>query len=249
MVIAGKNILITGGGNGIGKNLVKSLSEKGANIGVLDIDQGALDDLKDLHPDIYCGICDVSNSAQVENAVSEYMKSHNSIDVLVNNAAFIFNSPLLGFGKNGFVKHDTEMWEKVIQTDLNSVFYMAVNVVEKMVLKRTKGVVVNISSVCASGNAGQGAYSAAKAGVNALTVAWAKELSSMKIRFVGIAPGFVSTDTTVRSVEENVLNSWIKQTPARRLGAPDEISDTIIFAIENDFINGKIIEVDGGLRI
>ena len=122
MNIAGKNILITGGGNGIGKNLVKSLSKKGANIGVLDIDQGALDDLKNLHPDIYCEICDVSNSAQVESAVSGYMKSHNSIDVLVNNAAFIFNSPLLGFGKSGFVKHDIGMWEKVIQTDLNSVF-------------------------------------------------------------------------------------------------------------------------------
>jgi len=94
------------------------------------------------------------------------------------------------------------MWEKVIRTDLSSVFYMTVHVVEKM-MQTDKRVVINISSIAASGNAGQSAYSAAKAGVNALTVVWAKELSPMKIRFVGIAPGFTGTDMTLRSVDKS----------------------------------------------
>ena len=249
MDLAGKNILITGGANGIGRSLVKRLSNEGANVAVFDIDQEALNGLKSEYPGIYCAICDVSNCEQVKSAINEYSESHNVIDVLVNNAGFIFSSPLLGFGKGGLVKHDIEMWEKVIRTDLSSVFYMTVHVVEKMMAKRTKGVVINISSIAASGNAGQSAYSAAKAGVNALTVVWAKELSPMKIRFVGIAPGFTSTEMTMRSVDKVGLEGLVKQTPLRRLGAPDDITDAIVFAIRNDFVNGKVIEIDGGLRL
>src|SRR3990172_2397190 len=165
MDVAGKNVLVTGGGNGIGKSLVKKLSSKGANIGVFDVDEAALDRLAGEYPNIYCVKCDVSNSGQVKGAVDQFSEKFRVIDVLVNNAAFIFSSPLVGFGKDGFSKHDIGMWEKVIQTDLSSVFYVTVQVVEKMLRSRTKGVVVNISSICASGNAGQGAYSAAKAGL------------------------------------------------------------------------------------
>ena len=249
MDLTGKHVLITGGANGIGKSLVKRLSEEGANVGVFDIDQDALDSLAKEYPNIDCTICDVSDWAQVGSAINGFAEKHKVIDVLVNNAGFIFSSPLMGFGKTGFIKHDVDMWEKVIRTDLSSVFYMTVHVVEKMMAKRTKGVVVNISSIAAAGNAGQSAYSAAKAGVNALTVVWAKELSPMKIRFVGIAPGFTGTDMTMRSVDRNGLDSLVKQTPLRRLGVPDEITDAIVFAIRNDFINGKVIEIDGGLRL
>src|SRR5207249_5316329 len=132
-------------------------------------------------------------------------------------------SPLVSFGAGGVVTHSVDMWEKVIRTDLSAVFYMTAAVVQNMMLKRTKGVVVNISSIAAAGNAGQGAYSAAKAGVNALTVAWAKELGPLKIRCVAIAPGFTATDTTMQAVESPVLNNWVRQTPLRRLGAPEEI--------------------------
>jgi 3-oxoacyl-[acyl-carrier protein] reductase len=129
------------------------------------------------------------------------------------------------------------------------VFYMTVCIVEKMITTRTKGVVVNISSVSASGNPGQSAYSAAKAGVNALTATWAKELSAMGIRFVAVAPGFTETESTKEVMSDAVLQEMIKKVPLRRLGKPQEIARGVVSVIENDFFNGKVIELDGGLVI
>ncbi len=249
MELGGKNILITGGASGIGRALVERLVTEDVNIGVLDLDREGLERLTAAHPRVHCGVCDVGDPTDVKNAVDAFAEKHKVIHVLVNNAGFIFSSPLVGFGKGGVVTHSIEMWEKVIRTDLSSVFYMTSQVVQRMMMKRTKGVVVNISSVSAAGNSGQCAYSAAKAGVNALTVSWAKELSPLGIRIVGIAPGFTKTETTLRSVAANVLGGFVKQTPLRRLGAPEEIVEAIVFAIRNEFMTGKIIEVDGGLRI
>src|SRR5260370_22314000 len=130
--------------------------------------------------------------------------------------------------------------------DLNAVLYMTSCIVENMVATRTRGIVVNISSVSAAGNAGQSAYSAAKAGVNALTATWAKELSMMGIRVVAIAPGFTETESTREALIEAVLNETVKRVPLRRLGKPDEIADGVIHLIENDFFNGKVFELDGG---
>jgi 3-oxoacyl-[acyl-carrier protein] reductase len=247
--LGGKNILITGGASGIGRALVERLVAEDVNIGVLDLDREGLERLSAAHPRVHCSICDVGDPMEVKNAVDDFARKNATIHVLVNNAGFIFNSPLVGFGKAGVETHSIEMWDKVIRTDLSSVFYVTSQVVQLMMLKRTKGVIINIGSVSAAGNIGQSAYSAAKAGVNALTVSWAKELSPLGIRFVGIAPGFTKTETTLRSVAENVLKSFVKQTPMRRLGDPEEIVEAIVFAIHNEFMNGKIIEIDGGLRI
>jgi len=248
MELRGKNIIITGGAKGIGKTLVEELLKENANIAVFDIDHDALNILRKKFPRIYCKVCDVSNPGQVESAVDEYYKMFNTIDILVNNAGFIYNSLLIGFGKDGLKKHDIEMWDKVISTDLNSVFYMTANVVEKMILNRTRGLIINVSSISAAGNTGQTAYSAAKAGVNALTFVWSKELSSFKIRVAGISPGFTKTNTTMQSMSESMTNNWIKKTPIKRFGEPSEIADGILFIIKNDFFNGKILELDGGLR-
>ncbi len=249
MDLKDKNVIVTGGANGIGKNLVEKLVNEDAIVGVFDIDIEGLNKLAKDYPGIYCRVCDVSDGKQVQESVEELYNQSKRIDVLVNNAALIYNCPLISFAKGGVKKHDIDMWNKVIATDLSSVFYMTVNVVEKMLLNRTKGVIVNVSSICASGNAGQSAYSAAKAGVNALTVTWAKELALLGIRVAGIAPGYTETDTTIQSMSEDVLKDWIKKVPLRRLGKPDEIADGIMFIIKNDFFNGKILELDGGLRI
>ena len=249
MQLDGKNILITGGASGIGRALVERLVTADVNIGVLDLDREGLERLIAAHPRVHCGVCDVGDPTDVKNAVDAFSEKHKAIHVLVNNAGFIFSSPLVRFGQGGAVGHSIEMWDKVIRTDLSSVFYVTREVVQKMIMKRTKGVIINISSVSAAGNIGQSAYSAAKAGVDALTVSWAKELSPLGIRFVGIAPGFTKTETTLRSVAESALGAFVKQTPMRRLGAPEEIVEAIVFAIHNEFVNGKILEIDGGLRI
>jgi 3-oxoacyl-[acyl-carrier protein] reductase len=118
-----------------------------------------------------------------------------------------------------------------------------------MVKNRTRGVVVNVSSICASGNLGQGAYSAAKAGVEALTVTWAKELALWGIRVVGVAPGFAKTETTLHSMTPVTLKEWEKHTPLGRMAEPKEVVSGILFVIENDFFNGRTLQLDGGLRI
>ena len=249
MNLIDKKVIVTGGANGIGRSLVGKLVNSNAIVGVFDIDQKALNGLEEDYPTIYCRICDVSNPSQVEESVDDFFGRFGAIDILVNNAGIIHNSLLVGIDKGRIVKYDIDMWNKVISTNLSSVFYMTSQVAQKMVMKRTKGVIVNVSSICAAGNAGQSAYSAAKAGVSALTVTWAKELGLWGIRVAGIAPGFTRTEAAMQSMGENVLDEWEKKTPLRRMASPCEIADGILFIIRNDFFNGRVLELDGGLRI
>jgi len=244
-----KNIIITGGAKGIGRELSIALLKLEAKVIIFDIDTSAMDILQSEFPDIYTVKCDVSSLSDVEKCVDQIASKFKQIDVLVNNAGYIYSAPLISLGKKGLIKHDAEQWSKVISTDLSSVYYMTLNVVEKMVLSRTRGLIINVSSISASGNPGQSAYSAAKAGVEALTQLWAKELGSFRIRVAGIAPGFASTDTTMNSISESNLNKWKKETPSRRFSRPAEIADGILFIMKNDFFNGKILQLDGGLTI
>ena len=249
MNLQNRTVIITGGARGIGNILMEKIVKEGATVGVFDINAEALSTLKNKYPSVFCMECNVADYKQVEDSVNEFYEKYKKIDVLVNNAGIIYNSPLIGIRPEGIKKHDVDMWEKVLKTDLSSVFYMTVNVVEKMISKRTKGVIVNISSVCASGNAGQTAYSAAKAGVNALTATWAKELSLYGIRVVAVAPGYSETESTREAMNEAVLKDIIARVPLRRLGKAEEIADGIIAVIKNDLFNGKIVELDGGLVI
>jgi 3-oxoacyl-[acyl-carrier protein] reductase len=169
--------------------------------------------------------------------------------VLINNAAVIHNEMLISFTAGGLKKHDFSSWNNIISANLTSVFNITSHVVFKMVNNRKKGLIVNVSSIASDGNIGQSAYSASKAGINALTVTWAKELASMGIRVAGISPGFTRTETTMNSMTESVVNEWIKKTPVKRMACPAEIVEGIIFIIKNDFFNGEILKLDGGLRI
>ena len=114
---------------------------------------------------------------------------------------------------------------------------------------RSKGLIINISSISANGNAGQSAYSAAKAGVNALTKTWSRELSMFGIRTAGIAPGFFDTPATHTALKENTLKKIISEIPSKRLGNLEELTKSVLFIIENDFFNGKILEIDGGMVV
>ena len=249
MDLKGKRTIVTGGLRGIGRALVSVLLADGAEVGVFDIDADGLDGLRQESPGICCIECDVTDPEWVRAAVDEFCREAGRVDVLVNNAGILFSAPLISLSAQGVTKHDVAAWERVICSDLSSVFYMTLNVVERMVLKRTKGVIVNISSVSAAGNAGQSAYSAAKAGVNALTKTWAKELGPLGIRVVGIAPGFIDTESTHKALADSVLQSTIKRVPLRRLGRAEEIAQGLMSVLGNDLVNGTIVEIDGGLTV
>ncbi len=117
-----------------------------------------------------------------------------------------------------------------------------------MVQQGTGGVIVSISSISRSGNVGQTNYTATKAGVAAMTVTWAKELARHGIRAVAIAPGYVATEMT-EAIREDIRERIVKQIPLGRMAAMEDISHAVRFVLENDYVSGRTIEVDGALRI
>lgn len=249
MELRGKRAIVTGGVRGLGRAMVDRLIAKQAAVTVFDLNFDGLNELRQQQSGVNCVECDVSDYDQVVNATNRYHQEFGAAEILINNAGILYSEPLIKITSEGVARHDAAMWNKVLSADLSSVFYMTACIVEKMITTRTKGVIVNISSVSSSGNAGQSAYSAAKAGVNALTAVWAKELGPMGIRVIGVAPGFTDTDSTREAVSETALRETVKRVPLRRLGKPDEISEGVVSVIENDFFNGKVLELDGGLIV
>lgn len=241
-------VIVTGGVKGLGMAMVRQLLEKGGHVAVIDRDQDGLQTLQNAYPGVHVFECDLTFTERVKETVEKICQTFGNPQVLINNAGLLYSCPLLRIGAQVEL-HSTEMWDKVIATNLSSVFYMTSYVVEKMVTTRTRGVIVNISSVSAGGNAGQSAYSAAKAAVNSLTSVWAKELSPMGIRFVAVAPGYSDTPSTHEALSESSLKQIVKEVPLRRLGKPEEIAQGVIAVIENDFFNGKVVELDGGLTV
>ena len=247
MDVSGKQVIVTGGVRGLGRAMVDSLVSTGAIVTVFDREVNGLDELRKQHGTVNCVECDVSDYNQVAATTSRYHDEFGAADVLINNAGILYSAPLVRIAPAGIEKHDVAMWNKVLAANLTSVFYMTSCVVEKMIATRTKGVIVNIGSVSAAGNAGASAYSAAKAGVHSLTASWAKELSPIGIRVVAVAPGFTDTQSTKNALSESALQETIKKVPLRRLGKPEEIAEGVLSVIQNDFFNGKVFELDGGL--
>ena len=240
--LEGKNCIVTGGSSGLGAAIVNQLLAEKANPVVFDIEAMPLDGVQ-------CLKCDVTDEHQIETSVQKVMDELGRIDVLVNNVGILFSAPLVSLGADGLKFHDSKMWDKVLSTNLSSAFYMSKHVVASMLKKRTKGVIVNISSVSARGNAGQSAYAAAKAGLEAMTKVWAKELPPMGIRVFAVAPGFCDTDSTHAVMNEQLLKETVGRIPLKRLGHAEEIAAFVIAGLKNEFLNGKVLEVDGGLVI
>jgi 3-oxoacyl-[acyl-carrier protein] reductase len=246
--VRGRKAIVTGGVRGLGRAIVERLVGCGAVVAVFDLDEDGLAAMTGTL-DVATFACDVSDPDAVADAMARYHADHRAADILVNNAGILYSEPLVRIGPGGVQRHDVAMWNKVLSADLSSVFYMTSHAVERMITTRTRGVVVNISSVSAAGNAGQSAYSAAKAGVNALTATWAKELAPMGIRVAAVAPGFTETQSTREAVTDTVLQETLKRVPLRRLGTPAEIAEGVLAVISNDFFTGKVFEIDGGLRL
>ena len=250
MNIAGACVLVTGGGSGIGRFLVERLLEVGAIVGVLDLDAEKCRDLSITYPDkLSAWTCDVSDATSVDSTLKSAFEGGFDPDVLINNAGIIHSEPLVNMLSRGDRAHARDTWRRVLATDLDSVFFVTSRVVDRMLAKRKKGIVISISSISANGNPGQSAYSAAKAGVNALTYTWAKELGAFGMRFVSVAPGFIDTPSTRAALSEANVARLQQQIPLRKLGELESVFLAVRHAIENDYLTGTVIEVDGGLVI
>jgi len=248
--IAGSRVLITGGGSGIGRFLAGRLDTESAEVYVLEVNEARCTELREASGGrIKAWACDVTDPAAVDAALQAAFDSGFEPDVLINNAGIIHSEPLVNMLSRGERVHSRESWRRVMSADLDSVFFVTGRVVDRMLAKRRKGVVISISSISANGNPGQSAYSAAKAGVNALTRTWAKELGGMGLRFAAIAPGFIDTPSTRAALSEAAITRLQQQIPLRRLGDLECIYLAARHIIENDYLTGTVLEVDGGLVI
>lgn len=254
MDLAGKTIVITGGGRGLGLAMAKRLAAAGCRLALVDLDEAALEsaagECRDAgSPQAQGYIANVAKEAEVEALFDGIAEDFGAIHGLVNNAGIIRDALTLKYKDGEQVSKMTlDQWQAVIDVNLTGVFLCGREAAAKMIDAGEKGCIINISSISRSGNMGQANYSAAKAGVQAMSVVWAKEFARYGIRSASIAPGFISTDL-VMSMKPEALEKMTRPIPARRLGDPDEIAHTVQFILENDYVNGRCIEVDGALRI
>jgi len=252
VILAGSRILVTGGARGLGRVFALDLAAAGAHVGACDLDEAGLADLK--HEAAAGGLsvwtqqADVSDEASVEQLFADFVAQSGGIDAVVNNAGLNRDGLLIKKAGEAFERFPLASWQAVIDVDLTGVFLCAREAAFHMASRGTGGVIVSISSLSWMGNVGQTNYSAAKAGVVAMTRTWAMELARYGIRAVAIAPGLTATDMA-KSMPEDARERLTSTIPLRRMAEPAEVSHAVRFALENDYVNGRVIPVDGGLRL
>ena len=243
-----KRIIITGASGSIGSEIVKYFY-KNNDLICIDINKKNLNILKNKYKKIKIYQCDLTNQKNVDQLMKNLNIKYKYFDILINNAGMIYSHPMIKLSSKGLKSHSYANWKKVLDINLNSIFLFSSKIIENFCNNRTKGLIINISSISAKGNIGQSAYSVAKSGIEILTKIWAQELSSFNIRVACIAPGFFNTKSTHNSLSKFQIDHLKNATPSKRLGATKELILAINFIIKNKFFNGKILSLDGGLEI
>lgn len=247
MELTGKKVVVTGGARGMGRKFALDLKSQGAKPFVVDVVQENLDALEK-EAGIPGQVVDVGSEKSVEAFFEKFTAENGAPDVLINNAGITADALFIKQKGEEITKFPFSNWERVLNVNLTGVFLCAREAAFHMVKHKVKGVIVNISSISRGGNAGQTNYSAAKSAVDAMTVTWAKELSRYGIRVGAVAPGYINTEM-VAKIRPDVLEKLVQNIPVGRLGEMEEISQAVQFIIRNNFFTGRILEVDGGMRI
>lgn len=254
MTGAGRRVLVTGSSGNLGTSICTSFLRDGFS--VVGFDKAPPDpSLEAAAPQDSSArsawrfiACDLADPGRVEEALAD-AHSQGPFELVINNAGVIYNSPLLKLESGQLSVHDADAWKLVLSGTLSATFYVSAHCARKMIASGKKGTIINISSICAAGNVGQAAYSAAKAGVNAMTVTLSKELGPMGIRVAAIAPGFFDTESTRRAMSNEALSRIQKAIPLQKLGEPGQLYHAIRFIADNGYFHGKVLELDGGLTL
>ncbi|MDR0675535.1 MAG: 3-oxoacyl-[acyl-carrier-protein] reductase [Elusimicrobiota bacterium] len=244
--LAGKVVLITGAGQGIGREIALSLADEGADICVTDVNIEIAEETKKLIQEKNCKAkvykLDVSNLVMVEEICEKIVEDFEKIDILINNA---------GVTKDNLIMRMSEKdWDFVLNINLKGSFN-CIKAVTKYMIKKRYGKIINISSIVGvRGNAGQANYSASKGGIIALTKTCAKELGSRNINVNAIAPGFIATKMT-DILGEKAKEKLVENIPLNRLGTAKDIAKACLFLASSDadYITGQTLQVDGGIMI
>jgi 3-oxoacyl-[acyl-carrier protein] reductase len=249
-LLENKIAIVTGAARGIGEAVALKLAEHGAHVAFTFVSDSSATKAKALEEKLIgMGVkakayqTNASDFTACEEMVNDVLKTFGTIDICVNNAGISKDNLLL--------RMSIEQWNDVINTNLNSVFYMTKLVMRPM-MKAKSGSIINMSSVIGEmGNAGQTSYAASKAGVIGFTKSVAKELGSRNIRCNAIAPGFVETDMTSYLKEGEAAEKYKKSIPLGRFASAEDIANTTLFLASDmaSYITGQTISVCGGLNI
>ena len=236
-----KNIIVTGASGGIGNSIVKKLYENGANILATGTKKEKLEELKSKFSNIKILSFDISQNNQIDEFIENSIKElEGDLHCIINNA---------GITKDNLaIRMSFEEWKKVIDINLTSTFLLSKAAIKKM-LKNKYGKVINITSVVGhTGNLGQANYTAAKAGIVAMSKTLAVEYAKKNININCISPGFIKTNMTEK-IDPKYQEVIISKIPSARLGEPDDIANAVLFLASNqsDYINGETLHVNGGM--
>jgi 3-oxoacyl-[acyl-carrier protein] reductase len=252
MQLSGIRAIVTGATGGIGLAAVKALLDGGAaRVGMLARNREKLDaavaqfEADGSDSRITPMLADVRDAETLALQFTQFAQQAGGLEVLVNNAGVLIDGALLSFSFRGIKRYSQEDWQTSIDTNLKGQFLCAQLAVEQMYRKRVAGVIINISSISRLGRTGQTAYSASKGGVASMTFTLAQELAPYNIRCAAIAPGLVQTSMADK-IPENARKNMLSHVALGRMGRPDEVAHAILFCIENDFFNGRVLELDGG---
>ncbi len=252
MDLKGKTIVITGGGQGLGRAMAIELASAGANLALIDLNDEPLAEAvqlcKDAGGDAKSYKANVASEDEVIAVFDAIEADFNEVHGLVNNAGILRDGLMIKV-KDGEIQKRMSLqeWQAVVDVNLTGVFLCGREAATRMIQKNVQGCIINISSISRAGNMGQSNYSATKAGVATLATVWAKELARYGIRCAAIAPGFVATEM-VASMKPEALEKMSAGIPLGRLAEPSEIGHAARFILENDYVSGRVIEVDAALR-
>ncbi|RJX75409.1 SDR family oxidoreductase [Vibrio sinensis] len=252
MDMNGSVIAITGAGGGLGQTMAIELAKAGASLALLDLDSRSLEETQALcaasQARVYLYPMDVTDEQQVEQTFDAIVRDLGQLDGLVNNAGILRDAMLVKVKGEEVSKMSLAQFNSVISVNLTGTFLCGREAALKMIETKRKGVIINISSVSRAGNMGQSNYSASKAGVASLATCWAKELGRYGIRAAAIAPGVVKTAMTDQMKPEAIARLE-NMVPLGRIAQADEIAHAVKFIFESDYYTGRVLELDGGLRL
>lgn len=237
-----KRALVTGGSGGIGEAICRQLAKQGLYVYVhanknAEKALALVSDIREQGGEAEAVVFDVTDSVQCEQILTE-LCAHGAIDVLVNNAGIVRDTPMAGMEKDA--------WDAVLDTSLNGFFNVTKPLLMPLIRKR-KGRIINISSVIGiTGNRGQVNYSAAKGGLHGATKSLALELASRNITVNAVAPGIIDAGMAAGKFDEKFIKTIV---PMQRLGRAEEVAALVGFLASEQasYITGQIISVNGGM--
>jgi len=238
--LRGKRVLITGGAGGIGQATAARFLEEGARVAILDVSEGALARARERLPGLAAALrADVADPDSVKRAFAELDALWGGLDILVNNAGISI--------RHRFLDITPEEWRRVIDVNLNGMFYVAQQAARRM-LEAGGGVILNMASTNGlMGYPFYADYNASKAGVIALTRSMALELAP-KVRVVAVCPGFILTPMQEAEYTPEMLREFEGKVPLRRVGRPEEVAALFAYLTSDEaaFLTGHCYVIDGG---